>query len=143
MHVNAILEILHVVAAVVFVTPTVVFPFVGVAALRAGDGPGAGRAARSTVLWSLVSLSVAGFGSLAALGADPERLTLTTPWLLASLVAFLTSVVIAVGVVAPALRTGSTRAERRAPRVVAVTGGVLVTALILTVTVLMLWRPTG
>jgi hypothetical protein len=142
-HVNAIYEILHLIGAVVFVSPMVVFPFVGLTALKAGNAVGATSAARSTLISGLLALTVALFGSLAVAGADPERLTFVTPWLLVSLVAYLVSVVIAVAVVAPALTRGARDLERRAARSIALVGAVLVAVLTVFVTVLMLWRPAG
>lgn len=143
MHVDAILEILHLIAAVVFVSPMVVYPFVGVAALRAGNSAGAASAARSTRLMGLLALSVVVFGSLAVAGADPDRLTFLTPWLLVSLIAYLLSVIAAVAVVAPALVTGSRTPDRAEPRLVALVGAIGVVVLTLVVTVLMVWQPTG
>jgi uncharacterized membrane protein len=143
MHVDAILEILHLIAAVVFVSPMLVYPFVGVAALRAGNAAGAASAARSTRLMGLLALSVVVFGSLAVAGADPDRLTFVTPWLLVSLIAYLLSVAIAVGVVAPALFAGGHAPDRAGPRAIALAGAIAVGVLTLVVTVLMVWRPTG
>lgn len=143
MHVDAILEILHLIAAVVFVSPMVVYPFVGVAALRAGNSAGAASAARSTRLMGLLALSVVVFGSLAVAGADPDRLTFLTPWLLVSLIAYLLSVIAAVAVVAPALVTGSRTPDRAGPRLVALVGAIGVVVLTLVVTVVMVWQPTG
>ena len=143
MHVDAILEILHLIAAVVFVSPMVVYPFVGVAALSAGNSAGAASAARSTRLMGLLALSVVVFGSLAVAGADPERLTFLTPWLLVSLIAYLGSVIVAVGVVAPALFAGARRPDHSSPRITALVGGIVVVILTLVVTVLMVWRPAG
>lgn len=142
-HVNAIYEILHLIGAVAFVSPMVVFPFVGLTALKAGNAVGATTAARSTLISGLLALTVAAFGSLAVAGADPDRLTFLTPWLLISLVAYLVSVVIAVAVVAPALNRGARDLEHRAPRSIALVGAVLIAVLTMFVTVLMLWRPTG
>lgn len=143
MHVDAILEILHLIAAVVFVSPMVVYPFVGVAALRAGNSTGAASAARSTRLMGLLALSVVVFGSLAVAGADPERLTFVTPWLLVSLIAYLLSVGVAVGVVTPALFAGGRAPDRVGPRATALAGAIAVVVLTLVVTVLMVWQPAG
>lgn len=143
MHVDALLEILHLIAAVVFVSPMVVYPFVGIAALRADNAEGAAGAARSTRITGLLALSVAVFGSLAVAGADPDRLTFMTPWLLVSLIAYLISVVVAVAVVAPALSAGARTPDHSGPRVTAVVGAAAVVILTLAVTVLMVWRPTG
>lgn len=142
-HVNAIYEILHLIGAVVFVSPMIIFPFVGLAALKSGNSANASSAARSTRISGLLALTVAAFGSLAVAGADPDRLTFLTPWLLASLIAYLVSVVIAVAVVAPALTRGARDPQRPAARLVAWVGAVVVAALTLAVTVLMLWRPAG
>lgn len=143
MHVDAILEILHLIAAVVFVSPMLVYPFVGVAALRARNAEGAASAARSTRLMGLLALSVVVFGSLAVAGADPDRLTFLTPWLLVSLIAYLLSVAVAVGAVTPALVAGSRSPDRAGPRTLALAGAIAVVVLTLVVTVLMVWQPGG
>lgn len=143
MHVDAILEILHLIAAVVFVSPMLVYPFVGVAALGRGNATGAASAARSTRRMGLLALSVVVFGSLAVATADSERLTFVTPWLLVSLVAYLLSVIVAVAVVAPALSAGAHTPDRAGPRVVALVGAIGVVVLTLVVTVLMVWQPEG
>src|SRR4051794_10215804 len=87
---NTLLVTLHVVAAVFIVGPMAILPQTGLRAIRAGQGGMVEALARSTMIFSLISLAVAvlGFGALGT-ALKEDGLTLTTPWVLSSLVLYL------------------------------------------------------
>ena len=150
---NTLLLTLHVVAAVFIVGPMAILPQTALRAIRAEQGGMVEVLARSTMIFTLVSLLVAVFG-FGALGTSPKRygLTITTPWLLSSLILYLVAFAVSMFVVVPALREAADRLQHPRPgsagstrtvpdyRRVAIGSGV-VSLLLVVVTVLMVWRP--
>ena len=150
---NTLLLTLHVVAAVFIVGPMAILPQTALRAIRAEQRGMVEVLARSTMIFTLISLVVAVFG-FGALGTSPKRygLTITTPWLLTSLILYLVAFAVSMFVVVPALRDAADRLQQSPSgsgasttrtadyRRVAIGSGV-VSLLLVVVTVLMVWRP--
>ncbi|MEO6826846.1 MAG: DUF2269 family protein [Microbacteriaceae bacterium] len=154
------MSILHVTLAVFIVGPMAILPMTGMRAIRAGSGGAVAGLARSTLVFSLLSLLVVifGFGLLGM--ADPKwGLSFTTPWILISTILYVIALVLSLAVVVPALRgaaaglkvgraTGS-NAEPAAsaaalpsstyPRIAIGSG--ISALLLVAVVVLMVWKP--
>lgn len=146
---NTFLVILHVVAAVFIVGPMAILPQTAMRAVRAKQGKMVQLLARSTMLFTLISLVVAvlGFGALAT-ADDRENLSITTPWVLISLIAYLLAFALSLVAVVPALRSAAEHLLNPATedlqssdyRRIAMGSGV-VALLLLVVVVLMVWQP--
>ena len=137
-----LLEILHIAGAVFVVGPMVVLPMFALRAIRAGDGTQVRLLAGSSLGFGIATIVVAvlGFGVLAM--ADPERgWSLTTPWILVSVVAATAACLVHLAIVVPALY--AVRGERGTGfgyALIATTSGV-VAILMVVVVVLMIVRP--
>ncbi len=140
---------LHVVAAVFVVGPMAILPMTAMRAVRAGQGGQVAALARSTSVFSLISLAVAvlGFGALGV--SDPkDHYTVTTPWVLISFIAYLIALTLTLLAVVPALRSaaehlaGPAGAEPASSdyRRIGVVSGVAALLLVVVV-VLMVWKP--
>jgi uncharacterized membrane protein len=145
---GTLLNVLHVVAAVFLVGPMAILPMTAMRAVRAGNGPTVELLARSTRVFSVASLVVAvlGFGVLRT--ADKRfGLSVTTSWVLTSIVGYLLALALSLALVVPALSRAS--GELTAGRAdgarglygrIAAGSGV-VSLLLVAVTVLMVWKP--
>jgi uncharacterized membrane protein len=144
--VSTLLTVLHVVAAVFLVGPMAILPMTGLRALRAGEAGQVSTLARSTFVFSLLSLLVVVFG-FGVMGLADERLHLSlgTPWILWSLILYAIALVLNLLVVVPAMRTAAERLQQsdaaRAGygRIAAASG--VATLLLVAVVVLMVWKP--
>lgn len=135
---GTIFSILHVVAAVFIVGPLAIAPMTALRTLRTGSAKQAATAAKSIRLYSYLSLVVVvtGFGVMGM--ADPKYdLTITTPWVLASLILYAVALLATLAVTVPALlHTDRTSAYERT----AASSG-LATLCLIAVVVLMVWKP--
>ncbi len=141
---ETLLSILHVVGAVFLVGPMAILPMTALRALRAGERGQVATLARSTFVFSLLSILVAVFG-FGVMGLADERfdLSIMTPWILISIVLYGIALVLNLLVVVPSMRTAADAASsdyRGAYGRVAATSGV-VSLLLLAVVVLMVWKP--
>lgn len=75
----------HVVAAVFVIGPMAILPMTAMRAMRAGQGAQVAVLARSTFVFSMLSLLVVVFG-FGILPFSKYGTTVTTPWVLASLI---------------------------------------------------------
>ena len=145
---DTVLTVLHVVAAVFLVGPMAILPMTGMRAVRAGNGPMVELLARSTRVFSLASLLVAvlGFG---VLGMADKRfdLSVTTSWVLTSIILYLVALALSLALVVPALsRAAAELAGGRAEGARALYGRIaagsgVVSLLLVAVTTLMVWKP--
>lgn len=138
---ETVFSILHVVAAVFIVGPLAIGSMTALRALRTGDTKRAAPAAKSIRLLSYLSLVVVvtGFGVMGM--ADPRYdLTVTTPWVLASLILYAVALLATLAITAPALQhaNGDTRASAYAR---ASTSSAIATLCLTAVVVLMVWKP--
>lgn len=143
---DTVLNILHVVSAVFIIGPMAILPMTGLRAMRAGEGGSVATLAKSTFVFSLLSLLVVIFGfGVMSMADDKYNLSTGTPWILSSIILYLVALVLSLVLVTPALRTAATRLRggeavgNAYARVAAGSG--LVSLLLLAVTVLMVWKP--
>ena len=115
-------------------------------ALRTGNQAQVGVLAKSTMIFSYLSLIVfvLGFGLVGM--ADPKYdLSITTPWVLWSIILYVIAVVLSLVVVVPAMRraaasgSGDAVAITKSPAISAGSG--IVSLLLVVVVVLMVWKP--
>lgn len=132
---------LHVLSAVLIVGPLVIMPMTALRTLRTGDATRATSAARNIRLFSYLSLitAITGFGVMGM--ADPRYdLSITTPWVLASLLLYALALLATLAVTVPAFH--HPEQKTRASRYVRATASSGIATLCLTaVTVLMAWKP--
>lgn len=152
---EALFATLHVVAAVFIVGPMAVLPMTGLRAIRAGHGQQVDQLARSTFVFSLLSLVVVVFG-FGILPFSKYGTTVTTPWVLASLIIYVIALAVSLFGVVPAMRSAAEQlaavpagsvpgpdiaaATRRAYGRVAMFSGIA-SLLLVVIVVLMAWKP--
>ncbi|TIH27066.1 DUF2269 family protein [Subtercola vilae] len=138
---GTIFSILHVVATVFIVGPLAIMPMTALRTLRTGDTARAATAAKSLRLFSYLSLIVVitGFGVMGM--SDPKyNLTITTPWVLASLIFYAVALLTTLIVTVPALQHADRGALTSAYARTAVSSG-LAAFCLTAVVVLMVWKP--
>jgi uncharacterized membrane protein len=108
---EALFAALHVVAAVFIIGPMAILPMTGMRAIRAGQGDQVAGLARSTFVFSLLSLLVVVFG-FGILGFTTHDTKVTTPWVLISLILYVIALALSLFGVVPAMRSA---AEQLAP----------------------------
>jgi len=138
---ETLLSILHVVTAVFIIGPIAIIPMTALRFLRTGDTARSAATAKTVRILSYLSLIVVvtGFGVMGM--ADPRyHLSITTPWVLASLVLYAISLVLTLVVVVPALQGAQPRTGRSAYSRAAAGSGIA-TVCLLAVVVLMVWKP--
>ncbi|MGH3448991.1 MAG: DUF2269 family protein [Nocardioidaceae bacterium] len=145
---ETVLTVLHVVAAVFLVGPMAVLPMSAMRAARTGQHAQVQSLAKSTRVFSLASILVIVFG-FGVLGmSDPKYdLSVSTSWILISLIAYIVALILNLVVVVPALQSAAqvsdgsgSGAGAAAPMRVAAGSGV-VSILLLLAVVLMVWKP--
>jgi len=150
-----IINILHVVGAVFIVGPMAILPMTAMRSVRAGNAAQVATLAKSTYLFSLLSVLVVifGFGALSMAKKD-DNYSFGSTWILLSIVFYVVAIAISLFVVVPALRSASEALEE-APAPVEGTAAVakpsgyakiaagsgIVAILLVAVTVLMVWKP--
>lgn len=138
---DTMFSILHVVTAVFVIGPMAILPMTSLRILRAGDTSRAASSARAIRLLSYLSLVVlvTGFGVMGM--ADPQYdLSVTTPWVLASIGLYFVALLVTLAVVVPAFQS-AVRDSTRAIYTRAATGSGLASFCLLAVVVLMVWKP--
>jgi uncharacterized membrane protein len=157
---NVIFDILHVAAAVFIVGPMAILPMTAMRAIRAGSPRQVRTLARSTNIFSLLSLLVVilGFGSLGT--TDPKYdVSVTSTWVWLSIVLYVVALALTLFVVVPAMRRAADAIEgeeaveaedpaaKAAPPAksggygaIAGTSGIA-SLLLVVVVVLMVWKP--
>lgn len=141
---STIFAILHVVTAVFIVGPMAILPMTAMRSLRAGHAGQVRTLAKSTTLFTLLSLIpfIAGFGLMGM-----YKIPFSTTWIWLSIVLYLVAFVIALVLVVPAMRRAAALLEETDPATQ--TGGYgmiaggsgIVSILLLAVVVLMAWKP--
>ncbi len=144
---DTLFTILHVVTAVFIVGPMAILPMTAMRAVRAGNASQVATLAKSTMIFSWLSLIVfvLGFGVMGM--ADPKYdLSFTTPWILWSIILYVVAFAVSVFVVVPAMRKAATALESTDapaasgyPAIAAGSG--IVSLLLVAVVVLMVWKP--
>ncbi|WP_111720989.1 DUF2269 family protein [Homoserinimonas sp. OAct 916] len=109
---DTIMVTLHVVAAVFIIGPMAILPMTGMRAIKAGQGGQVAVLAKSTLIFSLLSLLVIIFG-FGIIGMRSMPITLW--WILLSLVLYAIALILTLVVVVPALRRASRRLSPALP----------------------------
>jgi uncharacterized membrane protein len=106
--VYTLIVVLHVVLAVFIIGPMAILPMTGLRALRSGQGEQVATLATSTYVLTALSLVVALLG-FAAVGLAPDSwdLSVTTPWVLASIIVYVVAALLDLLVVVPAMRVAA------------------------------------
>ncbi|WP_431279680.1 DUF2269 family protein [Leifsonia poae] len=165
---DTLFAILHVVTAVFIVGPMAIIPMTAMRAVRAGNASQVRTLAKSTNLLSLLSLLTVLFGFAVMGMSDPKfNLSVTTPWILWSIIAYLVALALTLFVVVPTMRraadaldsvpaaaapaaaaaaaaapapaAAATADSRGYPAIAAASG--VASLLLLLVVVLMVWKP--
>lgn len=141
---STIFAILHVVTAVFIVGPMAILPMTAMRSLRAGQAGQVRTLAKSTTVFTLLSLIpfLVGFGLMGM-----YKIPFSTTWIWLSIVLYLVAFLIALALVVPAMRRAATALEASGPATQ--TGGYgmiaggsgVVSLLLLAVVVLMAWKP--
>jgi uncharacterized membrane protein len=146
---QTLLVTLHVVAAVFLVGPMAILPMIAMRAVRAEQGRMVEILARSTFLYSLLSLIVVLLGfAVLPYSKDRYGTTITTPWVLISLICFVVALALNLLAVVPSLRSAAehildpqAQELRKADYSrIAMTSGVT-SLLLVAIVVLMVWKP--
>ncbi|MDN4614347.1 DUF2269 family protein [Leifsonia sp. F6_8S_P_1B] len=141
---DTLFSVLHVVSAVFIVGPMAILPMTAMRAVRAGNADQVGVLAKSTNLTSLLSLLVIVFGFGAMSLADKKYdLSITTPWILWSLILYAVALALTLFLVVPTMRRAAEALrEGTASRYPAIAAGSgVATLLLVAVVVLMVWKP--
>jgi uncharacterized membrane protein len=150
---STVLNVLHVVGAVFIVGPMAILPMSGLRALRADNPSEVATLAKSTRVFSLLSLIVVtlGFGVVGV--SDPtDHFSFTTPWILTSVIVYIVALLLSLFQVVPAMVRASVRvnaASSSPPDAAASNNGYaaiaagsgIVSFLLVVVVVLMVWKP--
>jgi uncharacterized membrane protein len=141
-----LLNVLHVLTAVFLVGPMAVLPMTAMRSLRAGHAEQVSSLARSTAVFSIGSVVVALLGfALLGMTGDEHGTSVSTPWVLWSVIAYLVALGLTLFIVVPALRAAAVRARSGGSvsdsygKIAAPSGAS--SLLLAVVVVLMVWRP--
>ncbi|NNC13003.1 DUF2269 family protein [Planctomonas sp. JC2975] len=157
---SVIFDILHVVAAVFIVGPMAILPMTAMRAIRAGHAGQVRSLARSTNVFSLLSLLtvILGFGAMGL--SDPKyHTTIASTWIWLSIVFYVVALGLTLFVVVPAMRRaadnlegeeiveaedpaakGASSAQTGGYGAIAGTSGIA-SLLLVAIVVLMVWKP--
>lgn len=141
---------LHVVAAVFIVGPMAILPMTAMRAIRAGQGRQVDVLARSTFVFSMLSMVVVVFG-FGILPFSEHGTKVTTSWVLISLILYVIALALSVFGVVPAMRSaagvltaapagGAAPDTKSAYGRVAMLSGIAA-LLLVAIVVLMAWKP--
>lgn len=112
---DTLFAVLHVVSAVFIVGPMAILPMTAMRAVRAGNAGQVTTLAKSTNIFSLLSLLTVVFGFGVMGMADPKyKTSVTTPWILWSIIAYVIALGLTLFVVVPAMKRAAEALEARA-----------------------------
>lgn len=143
----------HVIAAVFIVGPMAILPMTAMRAARARNGAQVKALAQATSTFTLLSLVVLASGFILIEVGDPKNnVTLSTGWIIGSIVLYVVAVAINLGVTVPSMKrvadsvTASTSegviiAARPAGYGAIAGASGLASLLLVAVVVLMVWKP--
>ncbi|MBN9176327.1 MAG: DUF2269 family protein [Microbacterium sp.] len=138
---DLLFSILHVATAVFIIGPIAIVPMTGLRALRTGDTARATASPKGLRFLTYLSLLVivTGFGVMGM--ADPKYdLSITTPWILGSLILYVIAVALTLGIVIPTYLHPERQGPRQRYTRVAVSSGIATICLV-AIVVLMVWKP--
>ena len=152
---DTLISILHVAGAVFIVGPMAILPMTAMRAVRAGNGAQVAVLAKSTTIFAWLSLLVFvfGFGAM-SMAPDEYELSVTTPWILWSIILYVIAFALTLFVVVPSMKKaaealtagtgtgagdGGEAPKSSYPAIAAGSG--ISSLLLLAVVVLMVWKP--
>jgi uncharacterized membrane protein len=142
---DTVLNILHVVCAVFIVGPMAILPMTAMRAVRAGEAGQVKTLAKSTNIFSWLSLLVIVFGFGVMGMSDPKyHVTIASTWIWLSIVLYVIALGLSLFLVVPTMRkasaeiTAGTAAKNYAP---IAAGSGIASLCLLAVVVLMVWKP--
>jgi uncharacterized membrane protein len=152
---ETVMNVLHVVTAVFIVGPMAILPMTAMRAVRGGNATQVALLAKSTNLFSLLSLLVVLFGfGVMGMADDKFKLSFTTPWILWSIILYVIALAISLFLVVPTMKKAAEalpssggliskeNGSGSAARYPAIAAGSGVASLLLVaVVVLMVWKP--
>ncbi|HKT56225.1 MAG TPA: DUF2269 family protein [Microbacterium sp.] len=150
---DTLIDILHIGTAVFIVGPMAILPMTGLRALRSGSAAQVTTLAKSTMIFSWLSLLtfVFGFGAM-SLAPKQYDLSFTTPWILTSVILYVIAFALSAFVVVPQMNKAAEAIEAAGAGAdaagskpagygaIAGTSGI-VSLLLVVVVVLMIWKP--
>ena len=140
---ETVFAVLHVVSAVFIVGPMAILPMTAMRAVRAGNADQVDVLAKSTNLTSLLSLLVVFFGFGVMGMAEGSNLSMTTSWILWSIVLYAVALALTLFLVVPTMRRAAEAIRggtaSKYPAIAAGSG--VATLLLVAVVVLMVWKP--
>jgi len=141
------MTILHVGTAVFIVGPMAILPMTGLRALRSGNAGQVHTLARSTAVFSWLSLLtfIFGFGAM-SLAPEQYNLSMTTPWILWSIILYAIAFLLNVFFVVPQMNkaaeaSGGEKAAKPAGYGAIAASNGISALLLVVVVVLMIWKP--
>ncbi|WP_348786756.1 DUF2269 family protein [Leifsonia sp. NPDC080035] len=141
---ETLFAVLHVVSAVFIVGPMAILPMTAMRAVRAGNAGQVEVLAKSTNLISLLSLLVVLFGfGVMGLADKKYDLSITTPWILWSIILYAIALALTLFLVVPTMRRAaeSIRAGEASKYPAIAAGSGVASLLLVVVVVLMVWKP--
>jgi uncharacterized membrane protein len=142
---DTVLNILHVVGAVFIVGPMAILPMTAMRSVRAGQAAQVNTLAKSTFVFSLLSLLVVIFGFGVMGMSDPKyHLSIATTWIWLSIVLYVIALGLSLFLVVPTMRRASAdiTAGGATKSYSAIAAGSGIASLcLLAVVVLMVWKP--
>jgi uncharacterized membrane protein len=149
---DTLISVIHVVGAVFIIGPMVGLPMVALRSIRTGQTGSLGSLLKSANLFTWLSLVVVVFG-FGAMAMSDHDLSIFTPWILYSIIAYMIAAGLNHVFVIPALRRadestsaavaagGAELTTRSAayPRIAALSG--VVSLLLVFIVVMMVWKP--
>ncbi|MGN6427730.1 DUF2269 family protein [uncultured Leifsonia sp.] len=141
---ETLFAVLHVVSAVFIVGPMAILPMTAMRAVRAGNAGQVEVLAKSTNLISLLSLLVVLFGfGVMGLADKKYDLSITTPWILWSIILYIVALGLTLFLVVPTMRRASEaiRAGEASKYPAIAAGSGVASLLLVIVVVLMVWKP--
>lgn len=142
---ETLLNVLHVLTAVFVVGPMAVLPMTALRSLRANEAGQVSSLARTTVVYSIGSVVVALLGfALLGMTGDKHGTSVSTPWVLWSLIAYLVALGLTLFVVVPAMRSAAGQMQAGgapAPYAKVAAPSGVASLLLVVVVVLMVWKP--
>ncbi len=109
---HTLFNVLHVMSAVFIVGPMAILPMTAMRAVRAGQGSQVALLAKSTAMFTWLSLLVAFFGfGVMGLSSAKDHFSMTTPWILSSVVLYLAAFALSLFLVVPAMRSAAARLQ--------------------------------
>lgn len=136
--------VLHVVAAVFIIGPMAILPMTAMRAVRSGNSSQVATLAKSTSILTWLSILVVVFG-FGVMGMSEWDISITTPWILWSLILWVVAAVLTMAVVVPSMKKAAAALEAdssstaRYPAIAAASG--VASILLVVVVILMVWKP--